>query len=72
MYEGSLDEVKQNVNYFGEIDLCEFRKGYFENTMKNHKEKIDFLFLDVDLVSSTRDCIKYLWNFINEDAYIYR
>ena len=28
--------------------------------MKDHSEKIDFLFLDVDLVKSTEDCVKYL------------
>ena len=39
MYEGNLEEVKQNVSHFGEIDLCDFRKGFFENTMKLHNEK---------------------------------
>ena len=71
MYEGNLEEVKQNVNHFGEIDLCDFRKGFFENTMKSHKEIINFLFLDVDLVSSTKDCMKHLWKYIEDDAYIY-
>ena len=71
MYEGNLEEVKNNVNHFGEIDICIFRKGFFEDTMKTHAEKIDFLFLDVDLVTSTKDCIKYLWHHINDNSYIY-
>ena len=71
MYEGNLEEVKKNVNHFGEIDVCIFRKGFFEDTMKTHQEKIDFLFLDVDLISSTKDCIKYLWKYIQDDSFIY-
>ncbi len=71
MYIGNLEEVKKNVNHFGEIDKCIFRKGFFQDTMQKHSEKIDFLFLDVDLISSTKDCIKYLWKFINDNAYIY-
>ena len=71
MYEGNLEEVKNNVNHFGEIDVCDFRKGFFEDTMQSHKEKIDFLFLDVDLVSSTKDCMKFLWKYIQNDTYIY-
>ena len=55
MYEGNLEEVKENISLFGEIDLCNFRKGFFEDSMKTHSEKIDFLFLDVDLVKSTKD-----------------
>lgn len=71
MYEGTLDEVKENISLYGEIDFCDFRKGFFENSLKTHSEKIDFLFLDVDLVSSTKDCIKFLWKYVNDDSYIF-
>ena len=39
--------------------------------MKDHSEKIDFLFLDVDLVKSTEDCVKYLWKYLSDNSYIY-
>jgi O-methyltransferase len=71
MYAGTLEEVKNNILKFGEINSCIFRKGYFNKSLINHKEKIDFLFLDVDLVSSTKDCIFYLWNYLVKGGYCY-
>ena len=71
MYKSSLENVKNNLKFYGEYDVCELRKGYFDKSLIQHKEKIDFLFLDVDLVQSTTDCIKYLWKFVNNGSYIY-
>ena len=71
MYKSSLANVKNNLKFYGEYDLCELRKGYFDKSLIQHKEKIDFLFLDVDLVQSTIDCIKYLWKFVNDGSYVY-
>ena len=71
MYKSSIENVINNLKFYGEYDLCELRKGYFNKSLIQHKEKIDFLFLDVDLVKSTSDCIKHLWNFVNNESYIY-
>ena len=71
MYSGSLEEVKKNMYIYGDLSVCEFRKGFFLNTLPKHKEKIDFLFLDVDLVSSTKDCIKYLWPYLSNNSYVF-
>ena len=71
MYKSSLENVKNNLKYFGEYEVCDLRKGFFKNTLVNHKEEIDLLFLDVDLIKSTEECIYYLWKFINDGAYIY-
>ncbi len=71
MYKGTLEEVEKNLKYFGEFDRCILRKGNFKDTLKDHKEKIDFLFLDVDLVESTFDCIKNLWPHINNEKYVF-
>ena len=71
MYKGTLEEVKSNLLAYGHLDVCELRKGFFNKSLKKHKEKIDFLFLDVDLVSSTKDCILYLWPFVNNEKYIF-
>jgi len=60
-YTGSLDEVSQNVKNFGEIEVCRFVKGWFKDTMPSFSENICVVFLDVDLPSSTRDCLKYLY-----------
>jgi hypothetical protein len=71
MYSGSLEEVKKNIYIYGDLSVCEFRKGFFSKTLPRHKEKIDFLFLDVDLVSSTKDCIKYLWPYLSNNSYAF-
>lgn len=71
MYKGVLEEVQANLKYYGEYDNCILRKGFFNETLKTHKEKIDFLFMDVDLAQSTKDCILYLWPFVNNEKYIF-
>ena len=71
MYAGTLEEVKNNLKFYGELDVCIFRQGYFNNTLDQHNEMIDFLFLDVDLIKSTEDCIKNLWKFIKDNSFIY-
>lgn len=71
IYKGALEEVKNNIKVYGEISVCEFRVGNFEQSLKNHKEKIDFCFMDVDLTESTKSCIKYLWKKLRNNSYIY-
>lgn len=60
-YGGSLDEVRRNVVRYGDIDACEFVQGWFEDTMRDFTESIVCAYLDVDLASSTRTCLKYLY-----------
>ena len=67
----SFDLLTNNIKFYGELDYCIFRKGYFQESLKHHHENIDFLFLDVDLVESTSDCIKFLWNYLKDDSYVY-
>ena len=71
MYSGTLDEVEQNLKNYGEREFCIIRSGFFNKSLTNHKEKIDLLFLDVDLLTSTKDCIKYLWSHVKDNGYIY-
>jgi O-methyltransferase len=58
---GTLEEVKNNVRKYGEISVCEFVKGYFEDTLPHFKEQIATAFCDVDLAMSTRTCMKYFY-----------
>jgi len=60
-WEGTLEEVKNNLSKYGNIKVCEFYEGYFEKTMPNLKNKIVFVFSDADLKDSTETCLKYLW-----------
>ncbi len=60
-YAGSLEEVRGNVERYGEIGVCEFHKGWFDNTMPGFDRPVAVAYIDVDLVSSTRTCLKYLY-----------
>ncbi len=58
---GALDEVKSNVNLYGDPTVCRYVKGWFENTLPGFNEKICAAYLDVDLASSTRTCLQHVY-----------
>ena len=60
-YSGGLEEVRQNVTTYGNVKCCRFVQGWFNETLPNFGESVSTAFLDVDLVSSTRTCVKYLY-----------
>jgi O-methyltransferase len=64
-YYGSLEEVTSNITKYGKIEVCRFIKGWFEETMPYFKEPIALIYIDVDLASSTRTCLKYLYPLIS-------
>ena len=70
-YCGHLDEVKQNVAGAGAPDVCRFVPGWFENTMPHFSEPIAAIYLDVDLVSSTKTCLKYLYPLLSPGGYVF-
>lgn len=65
-YKGALDEVKANVSRYGAIGVCEFVKGYFEDTLGGLSGRYAFIFLDVDLHESLKTCLKHLWPRLEE------
>ncbi len=60
-YRASLDEARRNVARFGKIERCRFVPGWFDDTLPRFREKVSSIYLDVDLASSTRTCLKYLY-----------
>ena len=70
-FSGSLEEVQANVSKYGDISVCQFRKGWFENTLPTFKEPIALAYLDVDLASSTKTCLKYLYPLLVKGGAIY-
>jgi len=61
IYQGTLDEVTNNVRRFGDVNCCTFVKGWFDDTMPEFAERIVVAYLDVDLASSTKSCLKALF-----------
>lgn len=70
-YKGSLNEVRDNVTRFGEVSACRFIKGWFEQTMPEFNEPVAAAYIDVDLASSTRTAIKYLYPLLRSGGSLY-
>jgi O-methyltransferase len=60
-YCGQLDEVKRNIQTHGAIEVCEFVKGWLEDTLPTLRSPVVLAFVDVDLESSLDTCVRYLW-----------
>lgn len=71
MYSGSLDEVRRHVERYGAIGQCEFVRGLFADTLPKLTAGFVFAFLDVDLTSSLRDCVRYIWPRLADGGVIY-
>ena len=70
-FEGSLQEVKNNVKQYGELEVCTFIEGWFENSMPTFTDKIAAAYLDVDLASSTKTCLKFLYPLLSPGGVLY-
>jgi hypothetical protein len=58
---GTKDEVKRNLEKYGEPDVCHLVEGRFEDTLVDYDIEPSFIFIDVDLVASMQTCIKHFW-----------
>jgi len=70
-YSGTLAEVKANISLGGDISVCTFVTGFYSSSLKNFKRPIALAFLDVDLESSIKDCIKAIWPTLANGGYVY-
>jgi hypothetical protein len=70
-FAGSLEEVKSNITRYGHIEVCEFVPGFFNESLPKLDINPAFIFMDVDYVSSARDCLKYLWPQLKKNGYLF-
>lgn len=68
---GPLDLVRSNVAKYGAIERCEFRKGWFNESLPRHTERIALAFLDVDYQASLDDCVRNLWPHLIKRGYLF-
>lgn len=59
-FRGRLREVQRTVHRYGAAETLEYCKGWFADTLPQLRQEIDVVFLDVDLVESTRTCLVHL------------
>jgi O-methyltransferase len=70
-YRGALEEVKANVKAYGAIDVCDFRKGWFDQTLPVFDDPVILAFLDVDLEASLVTCVENLWPRLVDGGYVF-
>jgi O-methyltransferase len=70
-YRGALEEVQGNVLTYGDGDVCVYVKGWFDQTMPQFSQPVIAVYLDVDLVSSTKTCLKYLYPLLQPGSYLF-
>jgi O-methyltransferase len=60
--DDGLEGTKRSIKKYGKIEVCEFIKGYFKDTLPTlPTDSIVLIFEDACLVSSVKDCILFLW-----------
>jgi O-methyltransferase len=70
-YAGSVREVGENIRKYGVLDVCQFHQGYFSDTLPSFSERLVFAYIDVDLVKSVRECLKYLWPLLQPGSSLF-
>jgi O-methyltransferase len=70
-YAGSVAEVRENIRKYGVLDVCEFHPGFFSDTLPGFSEPLVFAYVDADLTSSVRDCLRYLWPLLQPDCFLF-
>jgi O-methyltransferase len=70
-WHGELEEVQSNVRRYGRIDVCEFVPGWFDDTMPQFDRPIAAAYIDVDLASSTRTCLRYLYPLLRSGGALF-
>lgn len=70
-FRGDLDTVRGNVEAHGAIDSCEFRKGWFADTLSGHTEPIVACYIDVDYQQSLHECVLHLWPHLRDSGYLF-
>lgn len=70
-YAATLDEIKANISRYGAIEVCEFVPGFFNRSLPKLNVRPAAIVLDVDLISSARDCLKPLWPRLRKGGYVF-
>ncbi len=66
-----LGEVKEAVRRYGDISRCDFHKGWVKDTLSAFKQPIAVMCMNVDLLQSTKDCLKYGYPLMQKGGVIF-
>jgi O-methyltransferase len=70
-FRGTISTVRRTVQEHGAPEVCELRKGLFEESLPGLGETIDVAFVDVDLLASVRTCLRELMPRLRTDGVLF-
>ncbi|MEL7367538.1 MAG: TylF/MycF/NovP-related O-methyltransferase [Myxococcota bacterium] len=70
-FTGRLAAVRRTIERFGVPEVCEFHKGWFEDTLADFTTPVDIALLDVDLLSSTQTCLRALYPRLRQGGAVF-
>lgn len=70
-WRATYDEARANVERYGDISVCEFYPGMFDETMPEYGGQVALAFLDVGLRASAEDAIEFLWPQLCDGCYLF-
>lgn len=70
-FAASLETVKRNLAQYGNLEVCDFSVGFFDETMPQLRRPLVAAFLDVDLIDSLRPCLRGIWPLLRNRSRLY-
>ncbi|GEM_PF-3008990 len=70
-FKGDFDLVKSNIEHYGNIQNVKFIKGWFNESLRNFKEDLCLLWMDVDLYSSAKDVLQNVFNNLTKGGVVF-
>ena len=70
-FASSLETVQDNLRRFGRLDVCDFKIGFFDQSMSTLEGDVAMAFLDVDLIDSIKPCLTAIWPRLGEGCRVY-
>ena len=68
---GTIEVVTENIRRYGNLSVCRFHQGYFDQTLPQFREPVVFVFCDVDLRTSLEPCVENLWPLLQDHRMLF-
>lgn len=70
-WSATLPTARRNIAEYGDLSVCKFHVGYFEETMSDFETPCVAAFLDVGLRTSAETCLAHLWPLLKEGCWLF-
>lgn len=70
-FKGRLRSVERTVARWGDVGRCRFEKGLVQDSLPGLQTSLDVVVMDVDLVESTRTCLRELWPKLRPNGVVF-